>query len=164
MPLKKNTPQLLAREHLPETDLELCPKLSDELTGRSRDNTHLHPLDEDLHKLLHPHSRLPHSLFFHFLCTIVSHTLASSLPARLTRRQLDGLDIVIRHVVLNPGPVEVVSVCLLRFRVASKHLCDGAVTEGAGGQGDLEGHRVLAVADVEEEPRVCGAGCESVRY
>ena len=78
---------------------------------------------------------------------------------KLTRRQPDGLDVVLRHVVLDPGPVYVVLAPLLRVRVVEEHLGHGVVAESARCQRDLEGEQVLAVADVEEEPRVRDACC-----
>lgn len=91
-------------------------------------------------------------------------SLRDPLESKLTRSQPDGLDVVLRHVVLDPGPVNVAVIRLLRVRVVEEHLCHGAVAEGTWRQRDLEGEQILAVADVEEESRVRGASCgESVK-
>lgn len=112
---------------------------------------------ENVYKLFHPLRRLPPNLLLELLCATVRQTRSRSSQWKLTRCQADGLNVVFRHVVLDPGPVRVA--LLLRVRVAEEHLGHGPVPEGAWSQGHLEGEQILAVANVKEEPRVRGASC-----
>ena len=75
---------------------------------------------------------------------------------QLTGPKLDGLDIVVGNIVLDPRPVRVVLVA--RVRMAVQHLRDGAVAEETRGEGHLEAEPVAGLADVEDVARVGGAG------
>jgi len=76
--------------------------------------------------------------------------LAERVPLEQLRPRLDGLDVVVGHVVFDPRPVGVLVQPSFGERRAEQLGGDDAVAEQARGQGHLQGGPVFGLAYVED--------------